>query len=73
MDDKEELIKELQWVKYRIQILDMIEERLIMMRQLVVEAFENDLSKAEREEIGRQIQKLQQEIMLLEMENTNEQ
>lgn len=73
MDDKEELIKELQWVKYRIQLLNMIEERLLIMRQLAVEAFENDLSKAEREEIGRQIQKLQQEIMLLEMENTNEQ
>lgn len=27
-----------------------------MMRKLAVEAFENDLSKAEREEIGRQIQ-----------------
>lgn len=73
MDEKEELTQELQRVKYRIQILDMIEERLFKMRQLAFEAFENELSKYEREEIGRKIQKLQQDIMLLQMDNTKKQ
>jgi len=73
MNEKEELIQELQRVKYRIQILDMIEERLLKMRELAVEALENELNKAEREEIGRKIQKLQQEIILLQMDKTNQQ
>ncbi|SHF37221.1 hypothetical protein [Caloramator proteoclasticus] len=68
--EKEKLIEELQKVKHRIQILDMIEERLLKMRELAVKAAEYELSKLERDEIGRSIQQLQQEIMLLEKENT---
>lgn len=40
MCEKEKLIEELQKVKHRIQILDMIEERLLKMRELAVKAAE---------------------------------
>jgi chorismate mutase len=69
MDDKEDLTKELQWVKYRIQILDMIEERLLIMRQLAEVVRDNKLNENEIREINQRIEKLVNEINALDEES----
>ncbi|WP_127836699.1 hypothetical protein [Clostridium prolinivorans] len=69
MDEKEELIQELQRVKYRIQILDMIEERLLIMRQLAEIARDNKFNENEIREINQRIEKLVNEINALDEES----
>ncbi|SKA73549.1 hypothetical protein SAMN05428976_101240 [Clostridium sp. USBA 49] len=69
MDEKEELIQELQRVKYRIQILDMIEERLLIMRQLAEVVRDNKLNENKIREINQRIEKLVNEINSLDEES----
>ncbi len=53
MDEKEqkkqELELELQWVKYRLMILETIEEKLQQMRLLAEQVMQSDLTKEEME------------------------
>ena len=69
MDDKEELIKELQWVKYRIRMLELIEEKLLLMRNLVEIARDNELNENEVRKINEKIEKLIRDINALDEES----
>lgn len=71
MDTREELEKELKRVKDRLEILDMIEERLFKMRKLAEKAVDNELDKSEIERINQEVKYLQEQIRLLDAESTD--
>jgi prefoldin subunit 5 len=69
-DLSKQLEKELEEVKRRIQILNMIEERLFAMRELAQSVIDNDLHQVEIERINQQIKYLQEQVDLLNSETT---
>jgi len=66
---KRQLEEQLELVKQRIQILNMIEERLIRMRELAQNVVDNDLTKREIEAISREVKSLEEQINLLNLES----
>lgn len=71
MDTREELEKELKRVKCRLEILDMIEERLFKMKSLAEKVVDNELGKSEIERINEEVKYLQEQIRLLDAESTD--
>jgi flagellin-like hook-associated protein FlgL len=75
MDEKEELIQklkeELEWVKYRMRMLDIIEEKLLQMRAMAKTAKENNLSVKEIEAINDEIHSLEEQIKAIDSESRN--
>jgi len=73
MDEREELIEqlkaELQWVKYRMKMLDIIEEKLLQMRKMAETAEETNLSLEEIEVINVEIHNLEEQIKALDSES----
>ena len=69
MAEKEELKQELQWVKYRIRMLDIIEEKLVQMRNMAEVAKEGNLSVDEVESINVKINNLAEQARALDEEN----
>ncbi len=71
MDEREELKQELksklQWAKYRM--LDIIEEKLVKMRNMAEIAKEGDLSVDEVESINEEINNLAQQDRALDEES----
>ncbi len=66
--DKNELMRELDQVKQRLKILDMIEDRLIRMRKLAeIVAYQN-LSEEQVMTIQEQFSALEAELHLLSIE-----
>lgn len=51
-------------------MLDAIEERLLIMRDLVVKSTEVEVLDAERQDLQREIDGLMAEVRLLEMDDT---
>ena len=73
MDKKREQLEEqLQEVKEQIQVLDMIEERLLEMRELLYQLVKQDENHPEAEKLRKEIKNLEEQINLLGKE-TNEQ
>lgn len=72
MEDKEyirqALEKELIQVTTRLQMLDLIEERLLQMKQLAQSVINEDLTDDEIEKINKKISELKGQINLLEGE-----
>ncbi|MBN7573054.1 hypothetical protein C1H57_00365 [Clostridium sp. 2-1] len=66
---KEELKAELQWIKYRIRMLDIIEERLLKMREIIGKAKELNLNANKVEEMNMEINDLAQQIRALDGES----
>lgn len=66
---KEELKAELQWIKYRIRMLDIIEERLLKMREIIGKAKELNLNADTVEEMNMEINDLAQQIRALDGES----
>ncbi|MDU4800954.1 MAG: hypothetical protein E6X81_08130 [Clostridium butyricum] len=66
---KEELKVELQWVKYRIRMLDIIEEKLVKMRKMAEVVKEGDLSADEVEAINTEINNLAEQARALDEES----
>jgi hypothetical protein len=66
---KQELKSELQWVKYRIRMLDIIEEKLMQMRKMAEVAKEGDLSADEVESINAEINNLVEQARALDEES----
>lgn len=62
---KSQLEKELESVKTRKQILDMIEERLIDMRDLAQHVADHNLSQDEMQKINQQFNFLQEQVRML--------
>lgn len=75
MNEKEELIQQLQeelkWVKYRIRMLDIIEEKLLQMRAMAETAKENNLSVKEIEAINDEIHSLEEQVKAIDSESRN--
>lgn len=73
MDEREELKQELksefQWVKYRMRMLDIIEEKLVKMRNMAEVAKEVNLSEYEIEAINIEINNLAEQIKALDEES----
>ncbi|ABR46970.1 hypothetical protein Amet_0745 [Alkaliphilus metalliredigens QYMF] len=63
MEDQEQVKKEmeqqLEKVKYRIQMLDLIEEKLFQMRELAQRVIDEELSNEEIENINQQVKTLE--------------
>ena len=63
---KQELKSELQWVKYRIRMLDIIEEKLVQMRNMAEVAKEGNLSEDEVNAINAQINNLAEQARAID-------
>ena len=66
---KEELKSELQWVKYRIRMLDIIEEKLVQMRNMAEVAKEGNLSVDEVKAMNTEINNLAEQARALDEES----
>jgi flagellin-like hook-associated protein FlgL len=73
MDEKEELKqeleKELQWVQYRQKMLDIMEEKLLQMKQLAEQAKQGNLTAGEIEALNARINDLAAQVRALDSES----
>ena len=67
---KKQLIEQLQKVNMRLQILGMIENKLLKMKELAQRVVEEDVTEREIQKINEQIQELVTEVELLDSEPT---
>ncbi|RKD32337.1 hypothetical protein [Thermohalobacter berrensis] len=61
--DKEYFEQKLEWVKYRIKMLNKIEEKLREMKGLAKYVKDNDLDEEEIQEINTKIDSLREEVV----------
>ena len=66
---KQELKSELQWVKYRIRMLNIIEEKLVQMRKMGEVAREENISVDKVEAINAEINNLEEQVRALDSES----
>lgn len=66
---KQELEEELKWVLYRQRILDIIEEKLLQMRELAEAAKQGKLSEEELEALNIKINNLAVQVKALDSES----
>lgn len=57
-------------VKYKIEILNAIEARLMIMKSLAYKSSKSELLKKERDKVQLQVDNLLKEIELLDMDDT---
>lgn len=69
-DVRKQLEKQLEKVNRRLEILDMIEEKLNHMKTLTQRVLEVQLSKEEILEINKEVNNLGDQVKLLDMEVT---
>ncbi len=73
MDEKEELKKELeqelQWVQYRQKMLDIMEEKLLQMKELAQQAKDNNLSPEEIAVLNAKLNRLAAQVNALDEES----
>lgn len=62
MTKDEYLKQQAKWIKYRLEMLDEIEAKLVAMKKLAEYARDNDLDDKEKEEINQKLQNLQKEV-----------
>ena len=67
---KNQLKEQLEKVNMRLEILDMIEEKLLKMKKLAQRVVEEDLADKEIQDINKQVQELVAEVELLDSEPT---
>lgn len=67
---KKKLIEQLEKVNMRLQILDMIENKLFKMKELAQRVVEEELTDKEIVDINNQVQELVAEVDLLDSEPT---
>ncbi len=66
---KKELERQLTEINYRIEVLDMMDERLFKMKKLLEKIEVGKVSKEEEETIRTEISELEDEFNLLNREN----
>lgn len=75
MDEKDELKKqleeELEWVKYRLSFLDIIDKKLLEMKVIADKALDETLSLEEREKLNIRINQLAIQVKALDEESKN--
>ncbi|MBR9648975.1 hypothetical protein [Clostridium tyrobutyricum] len=69
MNEKEQLNQELQWVKYRIHILDIIQEKLLLMRNMADKVRTSNISTMEIQELNYKINSLAIQVKALDEES----
>lgn len=69
MIDEDDVFEELQWVKYRLNILDIIEKKLFTMKGLAQKVQNSSLSKSEIDELNRKLNNLAAQIKALDQES----
>ncbi len=69
-DLKKELEEQLKKVIQRLQILDMIEEKLLQMRGLAQRVIDEELTDNEIKGVNLQVKSLEQQVRLLNSEST---
>jgi ABC-type phosphate transport system auxiliary subunit len=69
MTDKNDVFEELQWVKYRLNMLNIIEEKLFIMKGLAQKVQNSSLSKSEIDELNRKLNNLAGQIKALDQES----
>ena len=67
---KKQLIEQLKKANLRLEILDMIEDKLLKMKSLAGRVVDEDLTEKEIREINNQVQELGQKVKLLDSEAT---
>ncbi len=66
---KKELEQELQWVEYRQKMLDLMEEKLLQMKQIAEQAKEGNLSPSELDILNNRINNLVEQVRALDSES----
>lgn len=73
MNEREELEKklkeELQWVKYRQRMLDVIEEKLTKMKNIAEQAREKNLTESELRELNAKLNNLSEQVKAIDSES----
>lgn len=73
MDEKEELKieleRELRWMRYRQKMLDIIEEKLLQMKQIAEQAKEDNLRPIELENLNDRLNNLAEQVRALDSES----
>ncbi len=69
-DVRKQLEKQLEKVNRRLEILDMIEEKLLCMKVLTQRVIDEDLTDEEILEINMKANKLGEQVSLLDMQAT---
>lgn len=67
---KNQLEEQLWKVNHRLQILDMIEEKLFKMKELAQKVIDEDLTEEDIQEINKEVQDLGEQVKLLDSEAT---
>lgn len=68
--EKRQLIEQLDKVSFRLEILDMIEKKLLKIKELAGRVVDEDLTEKEIQDINNQVQELVTEVELLDSEPT---
>jgi hypothetical protein len=63
---KQELEQELQWTQYRMNMLDIMEEKLLHMKILAEEVKNNNLIEEEREALSARLNDLAIQVIALD-------
>lgn len=63
---KEQMEEKLKKVNFRLQILDMIEDKLLKMKKLAQRVVDEDLTEKEIRDINREVQGLGEQVKLLD-------
>lgn len=73
MTEQEQIRKELQdqleKVKHRLELLDMLDERLFEMKDLAQRVLDEELTKREIKKINKRVKYLEEQVKLLEGES----
>ena len=69
-DVRKQLEKQLEKVNIRLEILDMIEEKLLCMKVLTQRVIDEDLTDEEILEINMKVNNLGEQVSLLDMQAT---
>ncbi len=67
---KRQIEDQLKKVNFRLEILDMIEDKLLSMKKLAQRVVEEDLTEKEIGDINNQVQDLVEQVNLLDSEAT---
>ncbi|MFT8313944.1 MAG: hypothetical protein ABF633_06760 [Clostridium sp.] len=65
---KQQLEKELQWVQYRQKMLDIIEDKLLQMRELAEKSKHDNLTVGELEELNARLNDLAAQVKAIDGE-----
>lgn len=70
-EELHQLQEQLEWVKYRIKMLDIIEKKLYDMKKIAEDA-SNDIDIKERIELNKKIKYLESQVNALDQESRDE-